>query len=965
MISSILSLLLLSFLPFASDACTWRFCSDINGGGPCYDYGVGQYASLGAQYKYYSSAYRVSGYWLECVALVYHDPNYGRYERMLTDNVLNFHDIRFNDAMASVQIVSTTCGAAQFFTHNLPHSYYCANCPRGTTKDQSTCTIGGTCSNSGSECHSCTPGYYSPWAGGGCLLCPVGTFQSGYGAHSCQSCTLGTYQNGRGSTACKLCPAGTKGLRNYATSYNDGCGSCPAGTFQRNLGQGYCDNCAPGSVSAGGAAECSICPSGTKASANAASCESCPAGSFSQNGQTACHNCAPGSVSAGGAAECSICPPGTKADANAASCESCPAGSFQSQTGQTTCELCPEGTFQPTDGESSCIPCAAGEVSFPGSTECIPCPEGTFPDETSGSCQPCHDNLIGFEGKCYGTMDFRNCPYNSEVGECEFDSQDESFELLPGCQIAKLTDDVMTNIILPEEHQFGARNIATEWNIEVGLCRATNSNEHGGFCVHNDKDSLEACQLDCSETTGCAATGFYDGSWCDLFFHSASAPSTCPDGYISYTGSTPSESYAGAPHTNYPNAQCAIKVQPADFARGTCMPSGQYELAECCPAGYTQIDSEADCQSALEYLGSGNEFWGGTGNWSSRPTGCFRHTANDAFHYNPTNVIGSSVVGDDEIICKHVVTSTSLLESNITFTSSTFNASNSTIAPSVAPTTKDDGKVLIECKVGNIVPTASPTVNPTVEPTANPTFNPTSNPSEIPSQNPSVQPSFAPSLAPTFTEPSVSPTVAPTTSTPTNGPTAEPTANPTFNPTSNPSAFPSQNPSVQPSSAPSLAPTFTEPSVSPTATPTTSNPTVEPTAAPSFTAPTNVPSSTPTTSIPSSTPTTSIPSSNPTTSNPTISPTNPPSAVEVVEVAESKDGGNFLILLFVGVGCTICCIGCVYFKPFFVRKADSEENGKRTPGQMELGKPVSPLVDINDALDEMWTKPSVEIKIAE
>lgn len=825
MIPSILSLLLLSFLPFASDACTWRFCSDINGRGPCHDYDVGQYASLGSAYKYYSSAYRVWGNYHQCVALVYHDPNYGRYERMLTDNVANFHDIRFNDAMASVKIVSTTCGAAQFFNHHLPHWYECANCPRGTTKGPTTCTIGGTCSNSGAECHSCSPGYYSPSAGGGCLVCPVGTFQSGYGAHSCQSCALGTYQNGQGLTACKLCPAGTKGLRSHATSYNDGCGSCPAGTFQRNRGQGYCDNCAPGSVSAGGAAECSICPAGTKS------------------------------------------------DANAANCENCPAGSFQSQTGQTTCELCPEGTFQPTDGESSCIPCAAGEVSFPGSTECIPCPEGTFPDETSGSCQPCHDNLIGFEGKCYGTMDFRNCPYNSEVGECEFDSQDESFELLPGCQIAKLTDDVMTNIVLPEEHQFGARNIRTEWNIEVGLCRATNSNEHGGFCVHHDKDSLEACQLDCSETIGCAATGFYDGSSCDLFFHSASAPSTCPDGYISHTGSTLSESYAGAPHTNYPNAQCAIKTQP-------------------------------------------------------------------------------------------VVTSTSPLESNITFTSGTFNASNSTMAPSVAPTTKDDGKVLIECKVGNIVPTASPTANPTVEPTANPTFNPTSNPSEIPSQNPSVQPSFAPSLAPTFTEPSVSPTVAPTTSTPTNGPTAEPTANPTFNPTSNPSAFPSQNPSVQPSFAPSIAPTFTEPSVSPSVAPTTSNPTVEPTAAPSFTAPTNVPSSTPTTSKPSSTPTTSIPSSNPTTSNPTISPTNPPSAVEVVEVAESENSGNFLFLLFVGVGCTICCICCVYFKPF-VRKADSEENGKRTPGQMELGKPVSPLVDINDALDEMWTKPSVELKIAE
>jgi len=989
MIASILPLLLLSFLPYASDACAWRFCSDINGVGPCVDYYAGEYASLGAHYKYYSSAYLVSGRNSECVALVYHNPNYGRFERILTHNTPNFHDIRFNDAMASVKIVSTYCAGAHFFSHNLPHTYSCSACPRGSSKAAGTCTIGGTCSNSVSQCYSCTPGDYSPSAGGGCLYCPVGTFQTGHGAHSCQSCPLGTYQNGRRTTACKLCEAGTKGLRTQATSYNDGCGSCPAGTFQRNRGQDHCDNCSPGSVSAEGYAECYICPAGTKA------------------------------------------------DANAASCESCPAGSFQSQTGQTACELCPEGTFQPTNGGSSCIPCAAGEVSFPGSTECIPCPEGTFPDETSGSCQPCHDNLIGFEGKCYGTMDFRNCPYNSQVGECEFDSQDESFELLPGCQIAQLTHDVMTNIIFPEEHQFGAKNIrecphlsslniigdyagvslpnmrplnfeltasisswnlylifshddtsttrnfaaaliirngyffwsdiknnawgsstantpssiqldstftiagtlysthvsltingveseftfrnglssnffmvtngwsvdsvsisCTSWNIEVGLCRATNSDEHGGFCTHNDKDSLEECQLDCSEAIGCAATGFYEGSWCDLFFHSASAPSTCPDGYTSYTGSTLSESYVGAPHTNYPNAQCAIKIQP-----DRCSPSMQVDQCWCtdqafvCPVGWTRFGDGSACES------------------SSGQKCDLGHCANAANPYPKCSDF------------RLVTSTTSPLESNITFTSSTFNVSNSTMAPSVAPTLKDDGKVLIECKVGNIVPSASPTANPSVEPTANPTFNPTSNPSEIPSQNPSVQPSFAPSLAPTFTEPSVSPTVAPTTSAPTNEPTAEPTANPTFNPTSSPSAFP-----------------------------TTSNPTVEPTAAPSFTAPTNVPSSTPTTSIPSS---------NPTTNNPTISPTNPPSAVEVVEVAESKDRRIFLLLLFVAVGCTICCIGCVYFKPIFVGKADSEENGKRTPGQTELGKPVSPLVDINDALDEMWTKPSVEIKIAE
>jgi len=339
-------------------------------------------------------------------------------------------------------------------------------------------------------------------------------------------------------------------------------------------------------------------------------------------------------------------------------------------------------------------------------------------------------------------MDFQNCPYNSEVGECEFDSQDESFELLPGCQIATITNDVMTNIILPEEHQFGAKNI------------------------------------------------------------------------------------------------------------------------------------------------------------SKRVT--------------------------------------------VIATEKAMNVSNSTMVPSIAPTMKDVGKVLIECKVGNIVPSASPTVNPTMEPSTNPT---SSNPSATPSQSPSVKPSVAPSFAPTFTDPSVSPTLAPTTSTPTNGPTAEPTVNPTLNPTANPSGFPTtSNPTVQPTDAPS----FSAPTSFPSSAPTTS-----------------IPSLTPSTSIPSLTPTTSIPSSDPTTSNPTISPTSQPSAVKVFEVAESKDDGIFLILVCVGVGSTVCCICCIiYFKPVFFGKTDCEENGKRNP---ELRKPLSPVNDVGtkDDLHGMWTQPSVEIKIAE
>ena len=82
------------------------------------------------------------------------------------------------------------------------------------------------------------------------------------------------------------------------------------------------------------------------------------------------------------------------------------------------------------------------------------------------------------------------------------------------------------------------------------------------------------------------------------------------------------------------------------------MPSGTFEYAECCPAGYTHIDSEAECERAYQSVGGSNDLWGGNGGWSNRPAGCFRHTPNNNFHWNSMNTIGSSLVGDDEIICK-------------------------------------------------------------------------------------------------------------------------------------------------------------------------------------------------------------------------------------------------------------------------------------------------------------------------
>merc|ERR1712241_858188 len=127
-------------------------------------------------------------------------------------------------------------------------------------------------------------------------------------------------------------------------------------------------------------------------------------------------------------------------------------------------------------------------------------------------------------------------------------------------------------------------------------------------------------------------------------------------------------------------------------------------------------------------------------------------------------------------------------------TQSAFNVSNSTLAPSVAPTTtKIVGKVLIHCKVGNIVPTNNPTVGPTVDPTANPTF---SSPSVAPSQGPSEQPTVAPTVDPTTNPTSSSPSVAPS-----QGPSEQPTVAPTVDPTANPTVQPTTSPSITPTTS--------------------------------------------------------------------------------------------------------------------------------------------------------------------
>ena len=86
---------------------------------------------------------------------------------------------------------------------------------------------------------------------------------------------------------------------------------------------------------------------------------------------------------------------------------------------------------------------------------------------------------------------------------------------------------------------------------------------------------------------------------------------------------------------------------------GTCRPQGSYTSSECCPFGYGQITSSANCQAALDALTPTGANWGGDLPTETRPSGCFLNAQNLAVHFNPTNVVGNgaTMTGDDDVMC--------------------------------------------------------------------------------------------------------------------------------------------------------------------------------------------------------------------------------------------------------------------------------------------------------------------------
>lgn len=120
----------------------------------------------------------------------------------------------------------------------------------------------------------CAPGGAGRATGGGCFVCPAGTFALPFWS-DCMPCAAGSYGPTAGATSCMPCPAGTFG-------------NATGGASRASA----CLRCAPGAYSASGATACAVCPALTLSSDwGASDCAACPVGTTSTAGAFACTAC--------------------------------------------------------------------------------------------------------------------------------------------------------------------------------------------------------------------------------------------------------------------------------------------------------------------------------------------------------------------------------------------------------------------------------------------------------------------------------------------------------------------------------------------------------------------------------------------------------------------------------------------------------------------------------------------------
>lgn len=270
----------------------------------------------------------------------------------------------------------------------------CTACPANTYRSSGVSEEDQDCQhckagryNTGSSCHNCHLGWYSPYDNATeCLECPLGQITDGCAQcthcsncsvntyaelgfsgtfYHCKDCPEGKFQPLEGQTECRTCELGEQ-FKNDTLEcipcasgmYGDriNCHVCPPGTFSNHTGSASCTDCSPGHY---------------QHVANQTSCLPCDHGQYQSNSSsTQCipFNCVQAGVykpsqvnTALVEPDCLNCPSGKYKEDNNANCEMCSPSKYQDEEGQSSCKECEPGQFQDSVGQSSCTPC-------PGST---------------------------------------------------------------------------------------------------------------------------------------------------------------------------------------------------------------------------------------------------------------------------------------------------------------------------------------------------------------------------------------------------------------------------------------------------------------------------------------------------------------------------------------------------------------------------------------------------------------------
>lgn len=319
------------------------------------------------------------------------------------------------------------CAAGQYWNGSdcvtCTAGYYCAGgstypvlCPSGTycpagSSTYSVCPANtynpNTGATSSADCLACASGTTSQFGATTCYTaCPAGQYWNG---SSCVVCPFGYYCNA-GSTTPIICPGGY-----YCQEGSSSPLVCNAG-FYCPQGSGSGILCPVGNYCEAGSSVPSVCPANTfnptQGAASSSSCQNCPSNTSSPPGAASCSPSCPAGQYWNGT-NCIICPPGFYCPVGNNVPILCPSGYFCSE-GSTVPVACPQNTYSPIPGAASsaaCLTCAPGSTSGSGSSGCFILNDGFCNSFAGENCSnspadcACQSSLDCVNGVCVFEVD--------------------------------------------------------------------------------------------------------------------------------------------------------------------------------------------------------------------------------------------------------------------------------------------------------------------------------------------------------------------------------------------------------------------------------------------------------------------------------------------------------------------------------------------------------------------------------